>query len=123
MKFKKKDVRFETKVGEGPGGQHRNKTASCVVATHVPTGIQAKVDERNQHQNKRKALRELEKRVDEYFEDQKAIQRKSRRDKAIKSHDRIRTYDYSRGVVTDHRSGKTASLKDVLGKGRIDKLR
>lgn len=123
MKFKKKDVKIETKVGEGPGGQHRNKTASCVVATHVPTGIQVKIDERNQHQNRRKALGELEKRVEEYIEDQKAMQRKQRRDRVIKEHDRIRTYDYSRGVVTDHRTGKTASIKDILEKGRLDKLR
>lgn len=122
MKFNKKDVKIETKVGEGPGGQHRNRTASCVVATHTPTGIQVKVDERNQHQNKRKALRELEAKVEEYVEDQRAMQRKARRDRVIKEHKRVRTYDYSRGVVTDHRTGKTASIKDILEKGRLDKL-
>ena len=123
VKFKKDDIRIETKVGEGPGGQHRNRTESCVVATHIPTGIKVMIDERNQHQSRRKALRELEKRVEEYIEDQRAMKRKDRRDRVIKERNRVRTYDYSRGVVTDHRTGKTASIKDILEKGKIGKLR
>ena len=82
-----------------------------------------KVDGRNQHQNKRAALKELQHRVDKQIEEEKSEQRKERRDHAIHNTERIRTYDFSRGVVTDHRTGKVASLKDVLGKGRIDKLR
>jgi peptide chain release factor 1 len=123
MKFKKDDVKIETKVGDGPGGQHRNKTESCVVVTHLSTGIKVKIDERNQHQSRRKALKELEKRVEEHIEDQRAIKRKHRRDRVIKERNRVRTYDYSRGVVTDHRTGKIASIKDILEKGKIGKLR
>ena len=82
-----------------------------------------KVDGRDQHKNKRAAIRELQNRVDAHFENQKAVARKSRRDFAIKNETRIRTYDFSRGVVTDHRSGKSASLKDILDKGMLDKLK
>lgn len=123
MKLRKKDIKIETKRGEGPGGQHRNMTDSCVVATHTPTGISVKIDERNQHANKRKAIAELTRRVDEHFAGMKARRKKARRDAAIHEHNRIRTYDFRTGVVTDHRSGKKASLKDVLFKGQLEKLR
>lgn len=121
--MKKKDVKIETKVGEGPGGQHRNKTASCVVATHLPTGISVKVDERNQHSNKRKALKQLEKKVEEHNQLKFAAKKKRRRDAAIKDTERVRTYDYSRGIVIDHRTGKTASLKNIIDKGKLELLK
>lgn len=123
MKLRQKDIEFRYTRGQGVGGQHKNKTDSCVYAKHIPTDIEVKVDGRNQHQNKRAAIRELQKRVDELEAQKKAQVRKNRRDEAIKNETRIRTYDFSRGVVTDHRSGKTASIKDILEKGRIDKLR
>lgn len=123
MRFNKNDVVFETKVGQGPGGQHRNKTSSCVVATHTPTGISVTIDERKQSQNKKKALRILEQKVDEHFEDQRAMLKKERRDKAIHEHNRVRTYDFSSGLVTDHRTGKTATIKNILKKGRLDLLK
>lgn len=113
---------FRTARGTGPGGQHRNKTDSCVTATHEPTGIEITIDERCQHQNKRKALKLLDRAVQEHFAKQRAAQKKARRDEAIHEHNRIRTYDFSRGVVTDHRTGKTASIKDILGKGMLEKL-
>lgn len=94
-----------------------------MIATHTPTGIEVTVDGRNQHQNKRAAMKELQKRVDQLESEKRAAEKKSRRDKAIHDHTRVRTYDFSRGVVTDHRTGKTASLKDILEKGRLDKLR
>lgn len=114
---------FRYTRGQGSGGQHKNKTDSCVYAKHKPTGIEVKVDGRDQHKNKRAAIKELQKRVDQHHEDQKAAVRKSRRDFAIKNETRIRTYDFSRGLVTDHRSGKSASLKDILEKGMLDKLK
>lgn len=114
---------FRYTRGQGPGGQHKNKTDSCVIATHKPTGIEVKCDGRNQHQNKRAAIKQLEARVKEHWEQQKAKQRKKQRDERIRNTTRVRTYDFSRGVVTDHRSGKTASLKDILEKGMLYKLR
>jgi protein subunit release factor A len=65
----------------------------------------------------------LEDRVNEYLEQRKARDKKAERDERIHNTERVRTYDYSRGVVTDHRTGKIASLKDILVKGLLDKLR
>lgn len=123
MKINKQDVTFRYTKGKGPGGQHKNKTESCVIATHEPTGIEVTIDGRNQHQNKRLALKELQKRVDEFILDERAKKKKQYRDKKIHEHHRIRTYDYSRGIVTDHNTGKTASLKDILEKGMLEKLK
>lgn len=94
-----------------------------MTAIHEPTGIEVTIDERCQHQNKRKALKLLDRAVQEHFDKQRAAKRKARRDEAIHDHTRVRTYDFSRGVVTDHRTGKTASIKDILGKGMLEKLR
>lgn len=121
--FNERDVTFEMKVGQGPGGQHRNKTASCVVATHEPTGIQVTIDERKQHANKRKALKLLRRRVLEHYEGQRAEARKQRRDRVIHETERVRTYDFKSGTVKDHRTGKVASLKDILEKGKLWLLR
>jgi peptide chain release factor 1 len=116
------DIKIERITGQGPGGQHRNKTASCVRLTHIPTGTQVTIDGRNQHANLRKARKELESRVAELIAAEQADARKARRDEAIKDQTTLRTYNFKQGVVHDHRTGKTASLKEVLGKGRIDLL-
>ena len=118
----KKDLKIETIRGKGPGGQHRNKTDSMVRITHIPTGIVVSVDGRHQHKNRRQAMTELERRLRESKLQQKAADKKARRDAAIHDHTTVRTYDFSRGVVTDHRNGKTASLKNVLTKGKIGLL-
>lgn len=119
------EVEITTMRGKGPGGQHRNKTDSCVRAVHVPTGIEVVIDGRNQHQNRAAALRELERRLAERRSAKKAAAKKARRDHAIQDGNTpiIRTYDYKDGVVRDHRTKKKASLKEVLGKGRIELLR
>ena len=114
---------FRYTRGTGPGGQHKNKTSSCVIAKHKPTGIEVKIDGRNQHQNKRASFRRLEIEVTKYYDALKAAEVKATRDQAIHDTTRIRTYDFSRGVVTDHRTKKTASIKDILGKGLLDKLK
>ncbi len=118
-----KDIKIETMRGKGPGGQHRNKTDSAVRATHIPTGISVYVDGRSQHKNKAQALKELEARLKEAAEEEKAAQKKEKRDKAIHDTTIIRTYNFPRGIVKDHRTGKTASLKRVLGKGDLDALK
>lgn len=109
--------------GKGPGGQNRNKLENCCVMTHIPTGITVTIDGRSRPANEKKARRELKKRLKQVRLDQIAERRKQRRDEKIRDNRRVRTYDYSRGVVTDHRTGKTASIKDVLEKGLLDKLR
>lgn len=115
-----KDVKIEFTKGKGPGGQHKNKTESAVRVTHVPTGTTVFIDGRNQHSNKKKALAELQKRLKEHEEDKLAIQRKERRNKKITQTKRVRTYDCCRNVVKDHRTGKKASIKEILEKGNLD---
>jgi len=121
--FNEKDVSIERTKGKGPGGQHRNKTESMIKATHLPTGLTIAVDGRKQHTNKREALKLLEEKVIQYYQQQKADKKKKVRDNKIKERDIIRTYDYKKGVVKDLRTGKTASIKNVMLKGRLDLLR
>jgi peptide chain release factor 1 len=109
--------------GKGPGGQHRNKTDSAVRITHIPSGISAFADERSQFVSRRKALKALQDRLREAKANRMADQIKSRRDWAIHNTRTIRTYDYSRGLVTDHRSKKNATLKNIIEKGKLELLR
>lgn len=118
----KKDLKIEAIRGQGPGGQHRNKTASCIRITHVPTGTQVIIDGRNQHQNKKKALKVLEERLGKQVADKKAAAKKAIRDEKIKDTRYIRTYDFKRKEVKDHRTGKVASLKEVLYEGHFELL-
>lgn len=122
-KIAKSDLQIEFMRGTGPGGQHRNKTESACRITHIPTGISAYCDERSQHTSKKKALKELEKRLKEAAEEEKAKDKKAHRDWKIHNMEVVRTYHFVRGTVKDHRTGKTASLKEVLDKGNLDLLR
>ena len=115
----KNEIAFRYTRGKGKGGQHRNKTDSCVYAKHIPTDIEVMVDGRDQHKNKRDAIKALEKKVEEYYEDLKAINKKAHRDIKIKDKGHIRTYNYKRNEVKDHRSKKTCRLDKFLD-GQID---
>lgn len=121
--IRKEDVVYETMRGKGKGGQHKNKTDSCVRAKHVPTGITVRIDGRDQSKNKALAFKELNKRVDDAAEKVKAAKKKAGRDARIHDQTVVRTYDYSRGIVKDHRTGKQARIKEVMGKGRLDLLK
>lgn len=121
--MKRTDLKIEYMRGSGPGGQHRNKTESACRITHIPSGIQAYADERSQKHSLKSAMQELESRIADAKSGVKAAAKKARRDEAIKPSATVRTYNMSRGVVKDHRTGKTASVKDVLGKGMIDLLK
>jgi peptide chain release factor 1 len=118
----RQDLRIEYTRGKGAGGQHKNKTSSCVKITHLPTGIQVMEDGRDQHKNKKVALKKLEARLES--EKMRALAKKKKADRDHKIHNSviIRTYDYTRNVVVDHRTEKTAPLKRVMKKGRIDLL-
>lgn len=117
------DITFRYTRGQGPGGQRKNKVETCVIATHVPTGLEVRVDGRSRYQNKREAVKLLMQKVRGAAAKRVATQRKARRDYAIRNEERVRTYDYSRNLVTDHRTGKTAPIKEILEKARLDKLR
>ena len=118
-----KDIKFEFMRGKGPGGQHKNKTDSACRVTHIPTGTTAYADERSQVDSKRIALRTLQQRLEDMKAEKLRAEKKKRRDMAIKNRGNVRTYDFKRGVVKDHRTGKEASVKDVLRKGRLHLLR
>lgn len=117
------DIEYTYTQGKGPGGQHRNRHYTCVTAIHKPTGISCRVDGRNQKANKREATRLLRLAISKHYEAIEAEEKKKRRDEKIKDNTRVRTYDYTKGIVIDHRTGKTAPIKDVLVKGKLDKLK
>lgn len=123
LALNKSELKIEYMRGQGPGGQHRNKTNSACRITHIPTGLSAYCDERQQKTSYRKAMEELQARLKDAKMQKKAAEKKVRRDDAIKPQASIRTYDFKRGVVKDHRSGKEASIKEVMGKGRIELMR
>jgi peptide chain release factor 1 len=124
MNIDKSELRIEYMRGTGKGGQKKNKTDSACRITHLPTGITAFCqDERNRLANYKQALKTIEQRLKAHKDGAKAKKKKERRDRAIQDHTTVRTYDFSRGVVTDHRTGKSASIKDILYKGKLDKLK
>lgn len=123
-KLHEKDILTFTTKDSGPGGQHRNKTESCVVMRHTPTGIEAKAASKQQHQNRKTARILLEHRVAEHYQSLLKQTQDQQRKTLVGSGqrgDKIRTYREQDGIVTDHRSGKKVRLKDVL-RGQIQLL-
>lgn len=118
-----KDVKFEFMRGKGPGGQHKNKTDSACRVTHVPTGTTAYADTRSQHQSKKIALARLDLKLIAAAKDAADAKKKADRDRRIKEAGRVRTYDCITGVVTDHRTQKRSTVKNILKKGNLDDLR
>lgn len=106
-----KDLRVDVYRASGAGGQHVNTTESAVRITHIPTGIQAAVqDERSQHQNKAKAMKILCARVFDGLRRQRDSERQSLRAAQIGSGDRserVRTYNFPQSRVSDHRVNVT----------------
>jgi len=113
------DYRRDTFRSSGPGGQHVNKTSSAIRLTHLATGIVVSCqDEKSQHKNFAKALRVLKSRLYEARREEEHRKRSSERKTKIGSGDRserIRTYNYPQGRVTDHRIGLTSySLESFI---------
>lgn len=111
------DIEVFTTKDSGPGGQHRNKTESCVVMRHRPTGTEAKASTRSQHQNRQLAREVLEARVGALYAAQGQEQLDRDRRQMVGSGqraDKIRTYRTQDNQVSDHRAGRKARLSDVL---------
>jgi len=120
------DLRIDVFRSSGPGGQHVNTTDSAVRITHIPTGLVVTCqDEKSQHKNKAKAIRVLRARLKEKLEAEKEQEISEERKKQVGSGDRserIRTYNFPQGRVTDHRIGLTLyKLQSVLD-GNIEDI-
>lgn len=126
VNLRDEDLQVDTMRAGGPGGQKVNKTESAVRITHLPTGIVVKCqDEKSQHKNRAKAMRELRSRVLDMEQQRAAAERSAARRTLIGSGDRsqrIRTYNFPDNRVTDHRIGLSLYKLDQVMQGGIDEL-
>jgi peptide chain release factor 1 len=119
-----KDLKIETMRAGGAGGQHVNKTESAVRVTHLPTGLVVFAqDQRSQHQNRAKAMQVLKSRLYDLerqkADDARAAERKSKVGSGDRS-ERIRTYNFPQGRLTDHRINLTLYSLDKIVAGDLD---
>jgi len=120
------DLQIDTFRASGAGGQHINKTESAIRITHIPTGVIVECqDERSQHKNKDKALKVLRSRLYEAElqkqQDAIAADRKSQVGTGDRS-ERIRTYNFPQGRVTDHRIGLTLYKLEAIMNGDLNEI-
>ena len=120
------DIRVDTYRASGHGGQYINMTDSAVRLTHIPTGVVVQCqDEKSQLKNKEKAFLELKSRLYAFFQQQQHDEQAAERKGQIGSGDRsekIRTYNFPQGRVTDHRIGYTMYKLDDFLDGDIDEI-
>ncbi|MCP4027643.1 MAG: peptide chain release factor 1, partial [Sphingomonas sp.] len=121
-----KDLRIDVYRSSGPGGQSVNTTDSAVRITHLPTGLVViQQDEKSQHKNKAKALKVLRTRLYEAERERLASERSGTRRAMVGSGDRserIRTYNFPQGRVTDHRINLTLHRLPEILQGEMDEL-
>ena len=119
--IEEKDLRIDTFRAQGAGGQHVNTTDSAVRITHIPTGVVvSQQDEKSQHKNRAKAMKVLRSRIYEAERTAKAAERAETRKTQVGSGDRserIRTYNFPQGRVTDHRISLTLHKLDRVLEG------
>lgn len=121
-----KDLQIDTYRSSGAGGQHVNKTESAIRITHLPTGLVVECqDERSQYKNKDKAMKVLRSRLYEMEREKQAAAAASERKSQVGSGDRserVRTYNFPQGRVTDHRIGLTLYKIDQVMDGALDEI-
>lgn len=120
--FMEGEIEFLVSRGSGPGGQHRNKTESAVVARHIPTGVEVRSqDSRSQWSNKERATQELRRRLSASAQSEQRAQQQTRRRQQILSGERpvkAFTWNEQRDEVVDHSDGSRWRLRDAL-RGRF----
>jgi peptide chain release factor 1 len=119
------DLRIDTYRSSGAGGQHVNKTDSAVRITHLPTGVVVTSSEKSQHENRRKAMANLKARLYDLqrqaLDTARADSRKSQVGSGDRS-ERIRTYNFPQGRVTDHRINLTSYNLPRIMEGELDEI-
>ncbi|WP_332060596.1 peptide chain release factor 1 [Bartonella sp. CB74] len=125
IEIRPEDIRIDTMRASGAGGQHVNTTDSAVRITHIPTGIMVVQAEKSQHQNRARALQILRARLFDIERQKAESERSASRKNQVGSGDRserIRTYNFPQGRVTDHRINLTLYKLDRILEGDIDEL-
>jgi peptide chain release factor 1 len=125
IEIRAEDIRIDTMRSSGAGGQHVNTTDSAVRITHLPTGIVVTSSEKSQHQNRAKAMQVLRSRLYDAERQRVDSERSADRKSQVGSGDRserIRTYNFPQGRVTDHRINLTLYKLDRMMMGEIDEV-
>ena len=126
IKLNPADLRIDTFRASGAGGQHVNKTDSAIRITHLPTGLVAECqDDRSQHRNKAKAMAVLQARLRDKERSERAAKEAATRKGLIGSgdrSDRIRTYNFPQGRLTDHRINLTLYRLQAIVDGDLDEV-
>lgn len=126
VEINESDLRIDVYRASGAGGQHVNKTESAVRITHVPSGVVvAMQEERSQHKNRAKAMKILRSRLYEVQRSREAAVRAADRKGQVGTGDRserIRTYNFPQGRVSDHRIGLTLHSIDRVMQGELDEI-
>ncbi|MFB2550426.1 peptide chain release factor 1 [Ensifer soli] len=125
IEVRAEDIRIDTMRSSGAGGQHVNTTDSAVRITHLPTGIVVTSSEKSQHQNRAKAMQVLRSRLFDMERQRADSERSASRRSQVGSGDRserIRTYNFPQGRLTDHRINLTLYKLDRMMEGEIDEV-
>lgn len=125
IEIRNEDIRIDTMRASGAGGQHVNTTDSAVRITHIPTGIMVVSAEKSQHQNRAKAMQILRARLYDIERTRLADERSESRRSQVGSGDRserIRTYNFPQGRLTDHRINLTLYKLDRVMQGELDEV-
>ena len=126
IKINTADLKVDTFRASGAGGQHVNKTDSAIRITHIPTGTVVECqDERSQHKNRARAMSILQARIQAAADEKVRLEEESTRRSLVASGDRserIRTYNYPQGRVSDHRINLTIYRLNEVMEGELDTL-